>query len=312
MLIGVTGAAGWISRYVTKELNWPQRHFIRSEADQLPGFESVIGDLKDPSALAPFLKGVDALIHFAWSSHPRSPIHTFQRELENNLLATLQLFEAFARDCPQGHLVFVSTGGNMYSDSAPYLPRTERDLPMPRSYYSAQKLSAEAFLAVICRQYHLRATILRISNPYGTLLSEQRTQGLIGVALAKLKERKPLIIVDSLETVRDYIHLSDVALAFASVLRHPPSAGECRLFHVSTGVGHTTAEVLRLIESVTGEQLEREVTAEAEKATPSWSVLSSVKLQAELSWKPNYSLEQGLIQLWSQVVDTTVVSGALN
>lgn len=294
MLVGITGSNGWIGRYMVQKLTVPLRLFQRQFAEIDSGFPCVVGELSQPTAALPFLKGLDALIHLAWSSHPRKDTTSIQENLAQNLIVSTGLFEEFGKTCPGGHLIFASTGGNMYADGAPFIARTERDVPEPRSLYSAQKLGAEAILRLLCQRYGFRATILRIGNPYGTLLSTQRTQGLVGVALAKLEQQEPLVLYESIEAVRDYIHLSDVSSAIETVIQNPPDLGECALFHVSTGKGKTTREVLQTLEALSGKSFILHQTAEGLKAKPSWSVLSSDKLQSELGWAPLIDFETGL------------------
>lgn len=57
----------------------------------------------------------------------------------------MQLFETFAKENPRGHIVFASTGGNMYQADL-NVSASEQDIPHPWSSYSINKLAAENYL----------------------------------------------------------------------------------------------------------------------------------------------------------------------
>lgn len=217
----------------------------------------------------------------------------------DDVAQSYQLFQAFAEMNPQGHIIFASTGGNMYSTEPPYVPRTELDLPLPASIYSIQKLSIEHHLRLICQKHGVKGTVLRISNPYGSILPSCRSQGLIGVTFSKLLSNESLHIIDSPESVRDYLHLDDLISAFNLVIKQHPKQGEFRLFNLSSGRGNSLIEVLNLIEEVTQRKIKKEYSYHHLK--PSWSVLSSEKIKMALEWIPKIDLKQGLTKMWDEI-----------
>ena len=254
-----------------------------------------MGDLEDLNAVKKLIRGTSSLIHLACNNYPRSNSSDNRIEIEKDLISTLNLFETFAKLNPHGHIIFTSTGGNMYDDTRNGILRTEEDEPKPRSVYAAQKLIAENHLRAVCQQYGIKGTVFRITNPYGVLLSKDSPKGLIGVALMKIFTNEPLIIFDSLDSVRDYIHLKDVLKAFNLSLQNPPKKGECQMFHVSSGTGHSIAEVLQTIEMTTNKSFVTQISNEL--SVPSFSVLSSKKITKTLGWAPSINFHEGIQQM---------------
>lgn len=302
-MIAITGASGFIGSYVSNRIPYPQKRLTRKAIEK--DAESVKhvwvqGDLTNRRDVQHFIQDCSTLIHLACTTVPRSSNLDMGQDIQENLISTVRLFETFAKSNPSGHIIFSSSGGNMYSAMQKGNLHTEESLPQPQSSYGINKLAAENYLRLLCKMYGIKGTVLRISNPYGVLLPKQRIQGLIGVVFAKLLANEPIDIFDSPESVRDYIHLNDLTKAFELAILHPPSEGECRIFNVSSCVGHTISEVLTLIEEVTGQKINKRYPLEV-LPTASWSVLGYQKIKQALGWAPRISLQDGLRNMWLEI-----------
>lgn len=306
-MIAITGASGFIGSYIADKLPFPQKRMTRNIHSCCQHSNTkcnwIQGDLQNNDDIKNFVQSSPILIHLACTSNPRTSNLNIINDIEHNLLSTIQLFETFASNNPNGHIIFSSTGGNMYDASIQNVVRTENDIPCPRSSYAINKLAIEHYLRQICEMKGMKGTILRISNPYGVLLSTKRVQGLIGVAFSKALIGEELPIIDSLETVRDYIHLKDVARAFELVLQSPPSIGECRLFNLSSGCGFSNASILDIIEKTTQIKIKKNYSLK-ELPIPTWSVISSIKIQQALGWRPIISLPQGIEEIWKNKLNS--------
>jgi UDP-glucose 4-epimerase len=297
--IGVTGAAGFIGRFLVSELQKEPsiqvRSLVRSrssdETETLPNL--FWGDLTDPSSTHPFLTGLDTVIHLANSNFPRDSKKASTEDLDANLGITVQLFESFTQLNPKGHIVFYSSGGAVYDPTLPHTPRKESDPTNPISSYGIQKLAAEHFLELICARSGISATIFRVSNPYGTLLSPKRAQGIVGVAMACLRDNLPFKLFGAPGTTRDYIYLSDLVSGTLKAIRNRPEAGQCRTYNVGSGVGVRSDELIEMIQNAAGKRLNLTV-ADAGNLEPDWNVLDISKIEKELGWKPEVSLLEGL------------------
>lgn len=269
------------------------------------GVEWIVGNMKDAKSREALITDSQTLVHLACSSHPRTTHVSSAEDIENNLIPTVMLFEEFARTNPKGHIIFASTAGDMYNDSTPDEPSTENHLPHPQSEYGINKLAAENYLRNLSARYGISSTILRISNPYGTVLSSKRMHGLIGVALSCLLKSEPICIFDSLHSVRDYIDLSDVATAFQLVVDNPPPSAACALYNVSTCKGTSISEILDILESISNHSFVRKMNAHTN--APTSRIISFNKINQALAWQPKVSLKEGIEKMWHAQTQSVLI-----
>lgn len=293
-MLAVTGATGMIGGYLLKNLAMPYRALVRNPADIRTNSDDVLGELQNHYDTGRLVEGAETLIHLACSTNPRSSNRDIHADLTQNLVPSVELFQSFLKANPSGHIIFVSTGGAMYDNTRNAGAITEDALPLPWSSYGIHKLAAEQYLTMLVKNTQAKATIMRISNPYGTLLPSGRSQGIIGVALGLLRNNQPLKIIENPESVRDYIHMDDVVQAFEKTINTPPKSGEVNLYHIGSGTGRSIQQIVAAINAVTGKTLATEITPEAQKTKPTYNILNCEKAGRELGWHSRITLEDGL------------------
>jgi nucleoside-diphosphate-sugar epimerase len=158
MLIAVTGATGFLGRYIVRQLvgnGHKVRCWHRSGSDR-SGFESTAGviewlpgQLGDPGAASQLVSGADALVHAAvqWEgprnrgrgSHGDSNVF-----FGVNLTGSLQLFNA-ALEASVARCIFISTCA-VHEIILSDRPLDEAHPLWPTSQYGAHKAALEAFV----------------------------------------------------------------------------------------------------------------------------------------------------------------------
>jgi nucleoside-diphosphate-sugar epimerase len=158
MLIAVTGATGFLGRYLVRHLagaGHRLRCWYRPTSDR-SGFENIAGaidwlegNLRDPGNIAALVKGADAAVHAAleWEQRGGSRVAA-QRDLDvflqANLLGSLRLFQAaFAAGVPR--FVFISTCA-VHEVILNDRPLDEAHPLWPTSHYGAHKAALEKFV----------------------------------------------------------------------------------------------------------------------------------------------------------------------
>lgn len=302
----VTGATGFIGRPLCRRLagrpEWRLRRLVRP----LPGRDidpatDLAGNLLRAEDVTRFVQAGDCLVHLACTTNPRTSVTGMARDIEDNLVPSVRLFEEFLKANPGGHVVFASTGGDMYSFDPPHVHRRESDPPMPHSGYSTHKLAAEHCLRLLCARYGGSATVLRIGNPYGEPVSEARGHGLVGIALVKALLGHELQVIEPLDSVRDYLYLEDLMLAFDRVLASAPPPGTCDVYNVGSGNGASISEIISVVESVTGRSLDWKCVV-APGQVPTWIVLDIEKFSSRFGWRPLVPLSIGVRRLWDRIL----------
>jgi len=303
MLIGITGANGFIGKAVVRHLVEEQsvgyslrclsRNVDIEKSARDTRVSWVRGDLGSPEDCRDFVKDCDVLIHLAQANNPISSERCWPSDAASNFITTLNLLQAVRETKKRPHIVFASSGGAVYGASGGRVPLRETDACSPVSAYGIQKLAAENYLQLAALQGCLTASVLRISNPYGELLPPERRQGLIGVALNQSLNGRVLQVFGDDSIVRDYIHLDDLTRAVGLVLK--PSKAFA-IYNIGSGVGHSVRQIIEIIGAAGGRPLATETIMYGKEtvAMNPWIVLDMVLAKKEIGWEPRISLEEGI------------------
>lgn len=157
MKIAVTGATGFLGRYIVRQLvsdghtlrAWFRPDSDRSGFDGLPGaqLEWIEGTLNDVDASRKLVAGCDAVVHGALH-HPGGGFRGGEGDLvefvERNVVGTIALIEA-ARSAGAGRFVFISTCA-VHEIILDDRPLDEAHPLWATSHYGAHKAAIEKFV----------------------------------------------------------------------------------------------------------------------------------------------------------------------
>ena len=297
MKVTVLGGGGFIGSAIIDRLlgeGHSIRVFERPRIDPYRPFTDseqvgwINGDLMSVHDIREAVRGVDAVMHLVSTTLPKSSNDDPIYDVQSNLIASLQLLQVMVEEQVR-RVVFISSGGTVYGQPQ-YLPIDERHPTEPMVSYGITKLAIEKFMVMFQHLHGLKPVILRVTNPYGERQRVETAQGAVGVFLDRIIRGQPIEIWGDGSVSRDYIHVSDVAQAFARALTYE---GSQVVFNVSTGKGTPLTELLQIIGEVTG----LPVNAQFKPARPfdvPVSVLDNTLAQAQLGWKPVVSLSDGI------------------
>lgn len=181
---------------------------------------------------------------------------------ENNVTGALNLLEAM-RATGLDKLIFSSTCAT-YGETD-QMPLRESQPQNPFSVYGKTKLAIEHMIQSYHKAYGLNYITLRYFNACGADISADIGEEhdpethLIPIALAAAagQRAKMKIFGTDYETpdgtcVRDYIHVTDIALAHICGLRAMDKGLSAAEVNIGTGKGVSNLEILQMIETVTG------------------------------------------------------------
>lgn len=250
--------------------------------------EWISGDLLSLHDVSAAIAGMDAVVHLVSTTLPKSSNEDPVYDVQTNLVSTLQLLQAML-DQRVRRVVFISSGGTVYGPPK-YLPVDEEHSTEPQVSYGIVKLAIEKYLLMYQALHGIRAVILRVANPYGQRQRVETAQGAVGVFLHRALHGEPIDIWGDGSVTRDYIHVGDVAEAFAAALRYD---GAASVFNVSSGTGTSLNELVQLLETMLGRTLDVRRTA-ARRIDVPVNILSNALAGRELGWTPQVGLEDGL------------------
>ncbi|MET3806919.1 UDP-glucose 4-epimerase [Nakamurella sp. UYEF19] len=138
-------------------------------------------------------------------------------------VATLEDFLteiASRRDLGTGTVFLSSSAGGLHAGGNAGRPYDERDVPVPISAYGRAKLAGERVATDFAAATGHRMRIGRMSNLYGPGQNLSKGQGLISHLCRGNLTRQPISVYVSLDTIRDYLFVTDCASMVADMLDH--------------------------------------------------------------------------------------------
>jgi len=272
MRILVTGAAGYIGRFVCRAL--AQAGFAPIMLDDLsrgrvaPAHYGIVEDRKMT------FEAINAALA---SNRPRSVIHLAGgrgnqqgmrdavqddavQDEDSNIGFTRILLAALARH--EIHHLLLASSSAVYGDSGPWPVREEAPL-RAASRYGRAKIAAEGLVRDWGEQKPRRWAILRFANAAGADAKDglgwfpgDKTIVPATIAVAA-GERAALQVHGSTfptpdgTAIRDLMHVQDIAAAIVHALRHGVYGGGNEILNVATGRGVSVASVITKVVEVT-------------------------------------------------------------
>lgn len=261
----------------------PYRQFTTDERVQW-----IAGDFSSSHEVAEAVAGTDGVIHLVSATLPKNSNDDPIFDVQANVLPTLQLLNAMvSHRVPR--ILFISSGGTVYGKPL-YVPIDESHPTNPIVSYAITKLTIEKYLELYQQHHGLRAISLRVTNPYGERQRVETAQGAVGVFLSRAMSGLPIEIWGDGSVTRDYIHVSDVAEAFAQAMDY---SGDQSCFNISSGVGTDLNALVEMIGCVLGKQIPVEYRPGRPFDVPV-NVLSNERAKSVLGWSPRVPIMRGL------------------
>lgn len=283
-------AAGWSIRIFDRFGAAPYRTFSNSES-----VEWVQGDFGKYEKYFELLAGVDVVIHLISTTLPKDSNEFPQKDVTGNIISTLHLLDAMVKSGVK-KIVFASSGGTVYGRPK-FIPITESHPTNPEVSYGITKLAIEKYLYLYDRLHEINSIVLRIANPYGGRQRIESAQGAIAAFLHRAVRKLSIDIWGDGEVTRDYLHVSDVAKAFALAVEY---TGSEKVFNIGSGIGVSLNELLKMIQPLVEYKLTIHYSPGRSFDVPV-SILSNKLAYKELGWAPVVSLDQGLKKTFAEI-----------
>ncbi|MYE88348.1 NAD-dependent epimerase/dehydratase family protein [Candidatus Poribacteria bacterium] len=218
-------------------------------------------------------------------------------DAQHNILGSIRLIQACIEHSVK-KVIYASSGGTVYGEPT-YLPVDEAHPIAPISPYGISKHTVEHYLFLAAASAGLNYTVLRYANIYGPRQHPQGGAGVIAIfAEAMLKGVSPRIFGDGSST-RDYLFISDAVEVNLLAL----TDGDREIYHVSSGEQVSLKELFCNLKGIIGSVTEHKgicgmspVYAEPRLGEIHRIALSPEKIQRDMGWTPQISLQDGLEQ----------------
>jgi dTDP-L-rhamnose 4-epimerase len=291
--------------------------------------ELIVADVRDGDSVAAALKRVDSVIHLAAEVGVGQSMYEVERYTSTNDVGTAVLFERLI-DHPVRRVVTASSmsiygeglyhdeDGNLVEDAQrrilrdgqanwepidaqgrPLTPVATPEWKRPNlsSIYALNKFVQERTTHIMAQPYGIEGVCLRLFNVYGAgqALSNPYTGVLAIFASRLLNGQVPMIFEDG-EQRRDFVHVRDVARAFATALQHPQAPGET--FNVGSGRDISVKQVAQELAAAMGKStIQPEIVHKARIGDIRHCFCDTAKANERLAFEAREDFADGLAEL---------------
>ncbi|HEX8889934.1 MAG TPA: GDP-mannose 4,6-dehydratase [Pyrinomonadaceae bacterium] len=302
----VTGATGLVGGWLVRRLveagadvvclvrDWtPQSELVRARL--IEQVKVVRGDVCDQTLMERTLNEyeVKTVMHLAAQTivtiANRNPVSTF----ETNIKGTWALLEA-CRRAPTVRQIITASSDKAYGEheALPYVEETPLKGLHP---YDVSKACADLVAQSYAATYGLPVVITRCGNFYGG--GDLNWNRIVpGTIRSILRGEQPVIRSDG-QSVRDYFYVEDGAAIYMllaeQLAARPELAGRAFNFsnEIQVNVLEIVEQILRLMKSDLRPQIRNEASHEI-----AHQYLSAERARQVLNWKPQFTLEEGLMR----------------
>lgn len=302
----VTGADGFIGSHLVERLikngdkvkafvyynsfgNWGWLDTLPKEL--LNEIEIFAGDIRDPNGVRTSMNQVDEVFHLAALIAIPFSYHSPDSYVDTNIKGTLNVLQA-ARDLGTKRILVTSTS-EVYG-TAQYVPIDEKHPYQGQSPYSATKIGADRLAESFYRSFEMPITIVRPFNTYGP---RQSARAVIPTIIIQLLSGKTEIKLGSLTPTRDLNFVKDTAQGFIDIAKSDKTIGE--EINIASQQEISIGQLAQiLIDQINPNA---RIICDEQRLRPGKSEVnrllgSNKKIKELTSWKPKYSLKEGLAE----------------
>jgi UDP-glucose 4-epimerase len=300
----IVGGFGYIGSHVAAALVdagaqvtivTPMRDRHRSAAARIEscGGRVIEGDVRRVADMRAAVHGQDVVFNVSGQSGALQSVQEPLLDLDVNCAGNLALLEALRVEAPDAKLV--SAGSRLVYGAPSGLPVAEDHDVAPLCPHGVHKAMVEHYLAIYHRLHGIRATTLRITNPYGPGQPAGRSAyGVINYLIQRALAGQSLPIYGDGTQLRDYVFIADTVAALLLVGVDGRSDG--RTYNLGSGVGTSMIDMARLVVDIVGSgrvELQPWPPLVHEIDTGSF-VADITRIGDELAWRPTVALADGL------------------
>jgi nucleoside-diphosphate-sugar epimerase len=284
MKVMLTGATGFVGRYVAKELERQGIEYVSLQRGMASDVRAIQMDLMGSHELESLFQKFKPthLVHVAWYAE-----HGKYWDSELNLqwvMATKRLVEAFCSSGGQ-HVVITGTCAE-YDWTHGYCVEDVTPL-MPKSLYGICKDTTRRVIELVVEKHGVSMSWARVFFPYGPGEASQR----LIPSLFKALKGEVLPFTVNASSYRDLIHVEDAARALLACAKSKFVGA----INICSGKPVQISEVVDEVAKINNGDPEIILKREPKNQEISHFLVGDNKKLKSLGWKQEIALDQGLL-----------------
>lgn len=322
----LTGGCGYIGSHTAVELMRSGHevviadNLVNSSKSVVPRIEELGGkkvsfyniDVCDKAALSHLFDGehIDAVIHFAGLKCVPESVKLPLNYYRNNLDSTITLLEVMAEHGVR--VIVFSSSATVYGESNPMPLKEDMPTGACTNPYGMTKHMSEIMIRDACKaDPKLAAVLLRYFNPIGADASGRIGEDPLGIPnnllpfvaqVATGRREKLFVYGNDYPTpdgtcIRDYIHVTDLAIAHIRALDYIFTRSGCEVFNIGTGNGYSVLEVVEAFSKACGHPVKFEFAPRRDGDIPVMYA-DAGKAQRLLGWHAERNMETMCADTW--------------
>jgi nucleoside-diphosphate-sugar epimerase len=253
----------------------------------------MVADIRSREAIKKAVAAQDVIFNLAGTSGAADSNKFPLKDLDINCRGHLTLLEACRSVNPGVRLVFPSS--RLVYGRPQRLPVNEAHPLAPESIYAVHKLAVENYLFMYAHSFGMKATVLRIANPYGPLQSrESRGYGIANRFIQAAVAGDTIFVFGDGKQRRDYLFVEDLVdvLLRSAWSDHSGS----RIYNIGSGEATPLLEMAELAVAAAGKgKIEQVPWPPDYRAVETGDYVSDITLAGdELGWRPSTGIREGI------------------
>jgi dTDP-L-rhamnose 4-epimerase len=295
-----------------------------------PRAKRVKGDLLDGEVFEWALEGVTHLAHLAASVGVGQSMANIVDYSRNNVMTAAVMLEVLSKRRHSIERIAVASSMSIYGEGDYVLPSTgEVVVAMPRGYeqlsqrrwelsvdgeellpvatsetkllrptsiYAINKRDHEEMFTAVGLALGIPTIALRLFNTYGSrqALSNPYT-GVAAIFISRLLNGHPPLIFEDGAQQRDFVHVHDVARAFATVLESDAKIWD--VFNVGSGSPITVSEIARVLGRLLKRDIAPAISGKYRVGDIRHCFGDISKIERVFGFKPRFTFDTGVSEL---------------
>lgn len=312
MKILVTGANGFVGKYVVREL-LKRNHIViagirNKDHSNNHSLFQIPFNLKNPSQIEKVIKEIhfDAIIHLAAQSKVLTSWEDPLSTLEVNTLATVHLIHCIKQHSSQTKLLIVGSSEEYGRTANNYDKIPETALCQPQNPYATSKCAASQIALQLAKKHHLQIIYTRPFNHFGPGQSQGFVISDFAAQIATIEKQKTnsVLYVGNTDSERDFLDVRDVSKAYVSLVESNVETG---IYNICSEQPRKINDILQHLIQLSNQQITVEIDHNKYRPidVPKF-VGNSAKIRKAIGWQPTHDFYSSLdetLAWWRRKID---------